>query len=248
MLWGCIVSEKSFYTLPKDSPRDLLHISNAALSKSSEPGKNYLMITKGNQTFTLAVMQRDKIETIFLDLYVRTSQGIKLSLVGKGEIHVLGYFEPTEEIIEEKNHIDPKERYGKDEEGDEDDEDDEDNEDDEDYEDEINDQSEEDEASEKPKFIDILEKLKQHKRKTIEEMKRDLELDEAEGNLSDKRHFHQDDNNEDKDEDDDNDDDDDDDDDEDEDSLDKFRVEKKHLPQKPLPGPEKKKAKREESY
>jgi len=100
MLWGAIVSEQKVYALPAESEYDLLHISNAALSRSSEPGKTYLMITKGKETYTLAVLQKDKNETASFDIYVRASQNIKLSVSGKGEIHVTGYFEPTEEGAE----------------------------------------------------------------------------------------------------------------------------------------------------
>jgi len=98
MLWGCIVSEGKPYALPADSEYELLHISNAALSKASEPGKAYLMITKGKETFTVAVLQKDKVETVLMDIYVRTSQNVKLTVSGKGEVHVTGYFEPTEEV------------------------------------------------------------------------------------------------------------------------------------------------------
>ena len=103
MLWGCVVSEGKPYALSKDSQYELLHISNAALSRSSEPGKCYLLITKGKETFTLAVLQKDKVESFGLDIYVRASQGITLTVSGKGEVNVTGYFEPGEEVDQEED-------------------------------------------------------------------------------------------------------------------------------------------------
>eukprot|EP00826_Nyctotherus_ovalis_P026624 TRINITY_DN2078_c0_g2_i5.p1 TRINITY_DN2078_c0_g2~~TRINITY_DN2078_c0_g2_i5.p1 ORF type:complete len:200 (-),score=33.20 TRINITY_DN2078_c0_g2_i5:102-701(-) len=96
MFWGCNVSENNPYTLPKDLQEELLHISNAALSSSCEPGKNYLMITKDNETFAVGMLQKDKVETLFLDMYTRTAENIKLTVVGKSEVSVIGYLEPNE--------------------------------------------------------------------------------------------------------------------------------------------------------
>ena len=100
MFWGCIVSESRPYVLPKEQVRRIIHISNAALSKTSETGKNYLTITKDNQTFTIGMLQRDKAETLFLDIYVGNNEDIKLAVIGKSEVSVIGYYEPDEELSE----------------------------------------------------------------------------------------------------------------------------------------------------
>ncbi len=96
MFWGCIVTEGKPYTLPVESEYELLHISTAALSRASEPGKTYIMITKENDTFTIGSVQKDKTEMLTLDLFVRASQGIKFAVVGKAEVHITGYFEASE--------------------------------------------------------------------------------------------------------------------------------------------------------
>jgi hypothetical protein len=97
MFWGCSVSEGKPFALPEDSEYELLHISNASLSRNAEAGKVYLQIVKGAESFTIGSLQKDKVENLFLDLYVRSSQKIKLLASGKGEVHVTGYFEPAEE-------------------------------------------------------------------------------------------------------------------------------------------------------
>jgi hypothetical protein len=96
MFWGCVISEGKPYALPEDSEYELLHISNASLSKASEPGKVYISIAMDKETFTVGSLQKDKIENLFLDLYVRSSQKIKIMASGKGEVHITGYLEPAE--------------------------------------------------------------------------------------------------------------------------------------------------------
>ena len=97
MFWGCVVTESKPFVLPEDSEHELLHISNAALSKSSEPGKTYLLLHKGDEAFTIGSLQKDKVDMLVFDIYVRTSQKVKFTVSGKGEVHITGYFEPTEE-------------------------------------------------------------------------------------------------------------------------------------------------------
>ncbi len=96
MFWGCVVTEGKPYELPADSEYELLHVSNAALSKSSEAGKTYFHVTKDKETYTLGCLQKDKVETVFLDIFLRASQGAKFTVSGKGEVHLTGYFEATE--------------------------------------------------------------------------------------------------------------------------------------------------------
>ena len=96
MFWGCVVTEGKPYELPANSEYDLLHVSNAALSKASEAGKTYLMVTKGADTFTLGCLQKEKVESVFMDIFLRASQKVKFTVAGKGEVHVTGYFETTE--------------------------------------------------------------------------------------------------------------------------------------------------------
>ena len=125
MLWGCIVSKGKPYTFTKDSEYEFLHISNATLSKSNEQGKTYLLITKKKEIFILAVLQKDKVESYGLNIYVRSNEGITLTVSGQGEINVTGYFEPSAEFEEEdegdflEEDLNVKEMESESEEGDE---------------------------------------------------------------------------------------------------------------------------------
>jgi hypothetical protein len=95
MLWGCILTEKKPYELPKDSEWNLLNITNAALSRSSGEGKTYLLLTNDKEILTLAVLQKGKIENYSMSIKVIVSPKVKLSVLGNGEVHVTGYFEPS---------------------------------------------------------------------------------------------------------------------------------------------------------
>eukprot|EP00826_Nyctotherus_ovalis_P004500 TRINITY_DN10984_c0_g1_i3.p1 TRINITY_DN10984_c0_g1~~TRINITY_DN10984_c0_g1_i3.p1 ORF type:complete len:229 (+),score=102.26 TRINITY_DN10984_c0_g1_i3:192-878(+) len=94
MFWGCIISEGKPYAFSKTSGFDVAHISNVSLSKDSGVGKTYLLLTREKETFTLACLQKDKVESHSLDLYLKSAQGVTLSVSGKGEMHVSGYLEP----------------------------------------------------------------------------------------------------------------------------------------------------------
>lgn len=97
MFWGCILTEKHAYSFPEDPTWKAVNITNASLSRSSAEGKTHLRLTSGSQTVTLAALQRDKLENYRMTLKVIAMPDVKLSVVGKGEVHVTGYFEPTGE-------------------------------------------------------------------------------------------------------------------------------------------------------
>ena len=98
MFWGCVVTENTPYILHGDVQFGILHISNAALGKSNESGKISLKIRKGKEKFTLVTLEKDKMECFALDLYVKVNHGVALTVSGKGEIHVTGYFEGEEDL------------------------------------------------------------------------------------------------------------------------------------------------------
>jgi hypothetical protein len=50
---------------------------------------------------TLAVLQKDKTETQALDLYINVTQNLTLSVVGAGELHLSGYFEPNRDDLDD---------------------------------------------------------------------------------------------------------------------------------------------------
>ena len=58
-----------------------MHISNVALPKNAPQGKIYLLATMGKsgsdssvKDLTLATLQKDKVESVALDLYFNVSQ------------------------------------------------------------------------------------------------------------------------------------------------------------------------------
>jgi hypothetical protein len=107
MFWGSVIKESKAYKTKQaleDNDYAVLHISNVALPKNAPAGKVHLLITMGKgtegvQDLTLATLQKDKIESIALDLYVNVQQQITLSVSGApgAELHLSGFFEPQRE-------------------------------------------------------------------------------------------------------------------------------------------------------
>lgn len=97
MFWGCILTEKHPYSFPEDPAWKIANITNASLSRSSAEGKTHLRLTNERETITLAALQKDKLENYRMTLKVVAMPDVKLSVVGKGEVHVTGYFEPMGE-------------------------------------------------------------------------------------------------------------------------------------------------------
>ncbi len=101
MLWGTGIKEgKPFNTTSafEDSEYPVLHISSCTLPQGKNSNKVYLTAKMGKEltNLTLGVLQRDKTDSLALDLYVHLSQGVTLS-VSSGEVHLSGYFEPQGE-------------------------------------------------------------------------------------------------------------------------------------------------------
>lgn len=122
MFWGCVIKEGKPYkthSALEESDYPVLHISNVALPKSAGNGKVHLVASMGKdlKDLTLATLQKDKVETVALDLYVNVSQQVTLAILGQGELHLSGFFEPQREEMDE-NMFD----YGEDDEEDEDEE------------------------------------------------------------------------------------------------------------------------------
>ena len=91
--WSCKLSEGNPYTLTKGYDNMFLNITNAILTNNSKPGKSYLMITKGVETFTVGMLKKDQVVQLRLDLAVTKEENIRLSLSGPGEVKLLGNFE-----------------------------------------------------------------------------------------------------------------------------------------------------------
>jgi len=64
---------------------------------------------KDLKDLTIATLQKDKIETIALDIYMNVSQNVTLSISGPGELHLSGFFEPQREEMDENMFMDEEE-------------------------------------------------------------------------------------------------------------------------------------------
>jgi hypothetical protein len=49
---------------------------------------------KDIKELTLTTLTKDKVESIALDLYINVTQDVTLSVLGSGELHLSGFFEP----------------------------------------------------------------------------------------------------------------------------------------------------------
>ena len=99
MFWGVVIKEGKPYKTQsalEENDYPVLHLSNVALPKSAQGGKVHLLASMGKdiKDLTLATLQKDKVETIALDIYINVSQNVTLSISGPGELHLSGFFEP----------------------------------------------------------------------------------------------------------------------------------------------------------
>lgn len=71
---------------------------------------------KDLKNLTLATLQKDKVETVALDIYINVSQNVVLSISGAGELHLSGFFEPQREEMDDNMFLDEDEEEDEDEE------------------------------------------------------------------------------------------------------------------------------------
>jgi hypothetical protein len=113
MFWGCVLKDNKAYKTQsalEDNDYPVLHISNVALPKNAPEGKVYLTATMGKQgsetvkDLVIATLQKNKVESVALDLYVNVSQQITLSASGpqNAELHLSGFFEPQREAEDDE--------------------------------------------------------------------------------------------------------------------------------------------------
>lgn len=55
---------------------------------------------KDIKELTLATLQKDKVETVALDIYINVSQNVTLTVVG-GDLHLSGFYEPQRDEMDE---------------------------------------------------------------------------------------------------------------------------------------------------
>lgn len=89
---------------PTSDENRVLHLSNACLVQGTEDPCQ-LVLDTGGKKFVLCVLSKSNRQAC-LDLYMRASQSTKLLLRGKGEIHVVGYWEPDDGLVGDDSELD----------------------------------------------------------------------------------------------------------------------------------------------
>ncbi|KAH8582795.1 nuclear factor NF3 [Cryptosporidium sp. chipmunk genotype I] len=76
---------------------EILHLSQACLSEPKDNGRVYVQAIDGGNAYTICSLQKGTIEHASLDLFLSTSADIELSVIGKNEVHISGFYEPEME-------------------------------------------------------------------------------------------------------------------------------------------------------
>lgn len=98
MFWGHTLKQGETLNLTKEEANGaLLHLSHVSLNPASKPGATTLFITHGERKFALVTLAKEGRDFQTLDLYFNTSTSTSFSLIGPGEVNLLGYFEPSDE-------------------------------------------------------------------------------------------------------------------------------------------------------
>lgn len=96
MFWGCVVQEGK-EARPSFEPSSVLHLTNITLSPNTK-GKCLLKIRTVHNSKKLIIcsLEEGRVDQRTLDLYLLESDNPVLT-VTRGEVHVSGYFEPSNE-------------------------------------------------------------------------------------------------------------------------------------------------------
>ena len=76
---------------------EILHLSQACLSEPKDNGRVYVQAIDNGNAYTICSLQKGTIEHANLDLFLSTSAEIELSIIGKNEVHISGFYEPEME-------------------------------------------------------------------------------------------------------------------------------------------------------
>lgn len=93
MFYGVVV--KPGQTVALEPEAEVLHLSQACLSEPKDASKTYLTLENDKGTFNLCALQKDKCEHAALDLFLAGESGVKFSVKGTNEVHLVGYWEPS---------------------------------------------------------------------------------------------------------------------------------------------------------
>lgn len=73
---------------------EILHLSQACLSEPKDNGRVYVQAIDNGNAYTICSLQKGTVEHANLDLFFSTSAEIELSVIGKNEVHISGFYEP----------------------------------------------------------------------------------------------------------------------------------------------------------
>lgn len=97
MFWGCTLKKDTVYKYePAELEQSILHVSNAALGLNSK-GKTAVYAKVQGKEYILTHLTSGSVEHTTLDLYFRDDQEVTFGVKGEGEVHLSGYFEPSQE-------------------------------------------------------------------------------------------------------------------------------------------------------
>ena len=94
MFWGTVLEQGKTLNLQNLSDKgDILHLSHINLNNLDSLGTTSVFLMTDGQKFPLGKLT-EKNNSINLDIYLSTSSITILSVQGKGQISLLGYFPP----------------------------------------------------------------------------------------------------------------------------------------------------------
>ncbi|XP_053991758.1 nucleolin-like isoform X2 [Hylaeus volcanicus] len=96
MFFGAVLKPGTSFT-PEVIDGEILHISQACLYNPANVERTYLEVVDDDETYAACVLQKEKQESVSLDLYLNGSNGSKLQISGgRNEVHIVGYYEPQD--------------------------------------------------------------------------------------------------------------------------------------------------------
>lgn len=95
MFWGQVLNEDKPINLSSFSIKgDILHLSHLTLHDSISQDQILIFLTTKGQKHPLAILSKAK-PFADLNLYFQTNTNSIISVQGKGEVSISGYFPPT---------------------------------------------------------------------------------------------------------------------------------------------------------
>eukprot|EP00922_Rhytidocystis_sp_ex-Travisia-forbesii_P017778 GHVS01026496.1.p1 GENE.GHVS01026496.1~~GHVS01026496.1.p1 ORF type:complete len:375 (+),score=120.10 GHVS01026496.1:122-1246(+) len=111
MFYGAVIKSGQEVVPTKADGGEILHLSQACLASGGNNETCYLMLeNEGNKKFAVCGLDGKNHPQAQLDIFLNTNPSkVKLSVKGRGEIHVVGYFEPADEGMPEDGESESEE-------------------------------------------------------------------------------------------------------------------------------------------